>query len=752
MQFHYIRNIVLATACMAALTCSEPSQTSSQNSPTVISGQAANAGMDRFAEIQKAILTRRFASAQALIDQTVDNQITKKPDQRIMLLQASLAIAQQNNAMAEKVLADLRSAGVETPEVFQLLVVVKGQQTDTTEVLEILKEGIEKNPDDVSLHLLLANVWLRNGNLSEAATALHKVMALEPDNPAHPLTLAGLYWDSNSIEKARSLLEGYLADIQDTPKRRLALAEFYLHRDRTDSAEAVLQKGLTKHPLDVALYQGLSRLYSKTSRMEKAIETLDHYLRNPEGKATESISACRLSLAELFAAQHRLDDAARQIEIVLENFPNHLQANYMIGKVALEQNRANRAIAAFQAILQQKTDIPEVYLYLAQAYLQSKDSAGAISILDKGITVLPDNSALFAAQARVHIVRKDFKSAEAAYIQALNLNPTDDVLQAELGDFFLALKEYDRAKREYAEIVNKFPAIDVGYLKLARLYRSQKNPTAALAELERGYRTNPESATLLKELALNLVTVDQTEKAIQLCRDRLKINDHEASTHALLGRIQAHAGKKKEAESSFKMAVELAPRWPEPANQLAALYLREGKEKEAVKNLESALVQNPRNPAAYLTLGRLYEQDLKYKSAMEVYERALETIPNLWVAANNLAILLCQSEDTPGSLQRARNLAMQALRQRPQQPEIVDTFAWVVFQQGQVDQALRLYEKIETKIQDNQLTNYHMAMVLLKAGQLDLARTRLMAALVEKDQFVGRREAEKTLAGLSKNT
>jgi Flp pilus assembly protein TadD len=68
---------------------------------------------------------------------------------------------------------------------------------------------------------------------------------------------------------------------------------------------------------------------------------------------------------------------------------------------------------------------------------------------------------------------------------------------------------------------------------------------------------------------------------------------------------------------------------------------------------------------------------------------------------------------------------------------------------GDYNQARDVMQTALAGAPDSPLLNYHMGMVLLKSGQTDEARDRLEKALEGDEDFIGRDEAEKTLAELS---
>jgi Flp pilus assembly protein TadD len=133
---------------------------------------------------------------------------------------------------------------------------------------------------------------------------------------------------------------------------------------------------------------------------------------------------------------------------------------------------------------------------------------------------------------------------------------------------------------------------------------------------------------------------------------------------------------------------------------------------------------------------------------MKVYERSLKENPGFWFAANNLAFLLAETSTRPEELARARQLAEEALRQRPGETALLDTLGWVSFRQGDLAHARGLIEQALTAAPESDVLNFHLGAVLLKLGQRDEARVRLEKALDGEEDFPGRVEAEKMMKEL----
>ena len=167
-----------------------------------------------------------------------------------------------------------------------------------------------------------------------------------------------------------------------------------------------------------------------------------------------------------------------------------------------------------------------------------------------------------------------------------------------------------------------------------------------------------------------------------------------------------------------------------------------------MQKLASSLKANPQNISAWLSLGFIYQQSDEKEKAIEVYEKALEQNPNLWMAANNLAVLLSEGPATEAQLDRALELAKKAHILRFDDPTVRDTLGWIYYKKGDISRALSLMEEVLDKASENPVFNYHMGMMLVADGRTDEAKEKLEKALESGEDFEGKEEAVEVLEKL----
>ena len=166
---------------------------------------------------------------------------------------------------------------------------------------------------------------------------------------------------------------------------------------------------------------------------------------------------------------------------------------------------------------------------------------------------------------------------------------------------------------------------------------------------------------------------------------------------------------------------------------------------EAGKVLEDAVTALP--DAAELQWARagLLERGGDVAGAIAVYEALYAKDSSNLIIANNLASLLSTHFDDAESLERAERIARR-LRDSTV-PPYQDTYGWIEFRRGHLDEALPAVESAAAALTDDPQVQYHLGMiyVALNRDAAALEQFDKALALVKEDDrrpFVTKSRAE----------
>ena len=127
--------------------------------------------------------------------------------------------------------------------------------------------------------------------------------------------------------------------------------------------------------------------------------------------------------------------------------------------------------------------------------------------------------------------------------------------------------------------------------------------------------------------AINLVNSGNIGSALELCRDSLQQNPDDVNLTALMGALLLKARETKMAESFLRRAVELAPNFAKPHEDLGYLLVQTGRLEEAIESLQNATRLDPSSEQGWMTLGRALASVGRGSDADNAFEAAFELNP-----------------------------------------------------------------------------------------------------------------------------
>ena len=155
--------------------------------------------------------------------------------------------------------------------------------------------------------------------------------------------------------------------------------------------------------------------------------------------------------------------------------------------------------------------------------------------------------------------------------------------------------------------------------------------------------------------------------------------------------------------------------------------------------------KKPDQVGAHVLLGTIFDMQKKPEEAEKYYRSALVINPEFVPAANNLAFMLADKNE---SLTEALSLAQTAKRKMPDDPMVMDTLGWVYYKQGLYDFAIAELSESAEKLSDNALVQYHLGLAYYKKGSELSAKKALSKALDLDPNFSGAENARQILADL----
>ena len=223
----------------------------------------------------------------------------------------------------------------------------------------------------------------------------------------------------------------------------------------------------------------------------------------------------------------------------------------------------------------------------------------------------------------------------------------------------------------------------------------------------------PNNSAAKKGLALSLIEQNALIGAKVILKEVLAIDSKDTEAAWSLLVLSTKIG---DFETALELAKKLSERFPEKTEYWAimgTIYNAKNSYDSALVALNKVLELGIRTPMLLFELGMASERTGKFEDAEKYFKETLEMAPNYAVAANYLGYMWAEKGI---NLDEAEKLLLSALREEPDNGAFLDSYGWILFQQGKYDEAKEHLLRSAKLITDDYVVYYHLGELYLKLG------------------------------------
>ncbi|WEN16836.1 tetratricopeptide repeat protein [Rhodanobacter sp. AS-Z3] len=418
-----------------------------------------------------------------------------------------------------------------------------------------------------------------------------------------------------------------------------------VHDDAT--AQAALQRWQALGAKPAAMAQARAQLALDVGDTAEARRQLELLLGSDEHDAWRQFGRVLVGARDQAQAAGLLETLATP-----QRLPADAQAWLAMSELGDRLGRHAYAVQIAEAAMQ-RFKTAETYAWTAQLKFKDGDRAGAAVLLQKALTREPNNIQLRLAYAGVLGQSGDYAGAS----KLLEKGPQNADVYAMRAGMAAHLHD-DKALATLYRQLQKAPA-DVrehsAYL-LGQLAEMQKRPAEALAWYDQ--------------------VGDEDEHAFDAdLRSALILHGQgkRSDAHALLEQLQL---------AYLDHPTQLRQAWQADAE----LYLNELNYAKAEAAFSRALQVVPDDPGLLYGRGLAYAEGGQIDQAVQDFERLLKIKPGDIDASNALGYTLA---DANRDLPEAERLISSARAAKPDDPAIADSWGWLQYRLGHLDQAVQ---------------------------------------------------------------
>ncbi len=669
---------------------------------------------------------------------------------------AADAVAEEARAL----LATERAAGV-TPDNASLVRVDLDNLMNrdrTEEAIAAVNAALASDPSILDLQMIKLQLLGQGTDMAAVGEQLKLMSTLFPDNMDVRQNLIRWYVSQDDNDGAIAYLRD-LAGPMDSSETdgHLTVVEFRRATQGPDAARAELTALRDANTGTEAgrLYAGaLAALDFETGATESGIAQMREALNGaPE---SEKMRQLQVTLAKMLNQTGNRADADTLVTTILAADSSNVEALKLQAGWLISDDKIGDAIVALRRALDQNPQDSQTLTLMAQAHQRDGDMALAGERLATAVQVsnaAPAESLRYAG----FLVSRDQVAAAISVLEDARRQAPDNVdVLTSLADLYIKNRDFALAQRAIDDLrqIDNPAAQTAAPLLQAAILQGQNRTADSLAILETQVDPDTVSSDLASVRAVALILQTQI-RAGKIAEARnyldglLAASPDDANLAMIDASLSSLEGDTAAAEEKYRALVARFPQSELPAQFLVGLMMADGRTEDAAQVIEGALpvVDDP-SQLLLIKAGILEKAD-RIDEAIAVYEDLYARNSDNIIIANNLASMIASYRDDDESLARAATISRR-LRDTTE-PAFADTYGWITFQRGNVDDALPYLELAANGLPDDALVQVHLGLAYAAKGQTEQARTVLTRAV---ELSVGRtlpqfQTARDTLAGLA---
>jgi len=622
--------------------------------------------------------------------------------------------------------------------------------------LGALKRQVRAQPKSGEARFQLGEHLLQGGQAAAAAAEFQRALELgHPEGAVLPVLAEAMIQDGRHALVPVQFGDVRLPDPGADARLQAALAQALVLQRDTVGAELALRRALDQAPTSPQALLVQARLAVQAGQPAAALATLDTLLQaHPQdaeawalrgdlllrGHAdpSQALAAyrqalqARPSLLRVHAAVIALHlaggalDAARAQQAQLQaQAPRHPITRLMDAHLAYAAGDHGRAREAYQGLLRERPDDPDLLLGAGENELQAGAALQAEAYLAKALAQSPQH-----ALARRLLAQAQLRLDQPARA-LVTLAPLTDAARPAPDVLALAAEARQRNGESAAAdaLLARLAALQVGDPRLRALVASaglgKGRDAAVLQELRSLAASDPGTAADRALVAALWQRGDADGALAALDRQLRKQPDDPGALHQR-GLLLAARGDAEAARQVFETLLARLPDHFPTVSALAALSLRQGRPDAARRLLDAHLARHPRHGPTLLALVELAQAG---GAAPAEVAKQLAAAVKANPADAGLRIALVRQHLAQRDDQAALAAAQAATAALPESLVLLELLGRCQLRVGQHSQALASYSQIAALLPRSARGPYGLARAHLAAGDLEQARRQAERAL-----------------------
>lgn len=433
------------------------------------------------------------------------------------------------------------------------------------EALLAAKRWVELDRDSEEARAFLGQLYFRVDDLRNARRQFERLIKADPDDPGKRLlSLISYLSDEDEPERADKLMRSLAKPYRDSAMAHYAVAITALQAGDSEYAKERAKQSMELEPDYVRPKLLYARALMFEGEQDQAIEYLAHLI----GDSPNPDPDARMELALMYMLADRDDDALSQVNQVLLDQSNRLDALRLMAIINFRLERLDAAWDDFQDLLASGEYRMDALYYLARIsdyreqyeravrlyrevrvgsntlFSQRRASAllahqlndvdGAFELLDSFAESSPDNAVdVVALKAQLLVSLDRYDEGLALYDKAIEFRPDSENLILGRAELLLRIGRLDESIAEYRKAVARWPESSISLNALGyTLADRTENFAEAETLIRKALAIDPKSPAIIDSLGWVLYKLGHLEDGLkELRRAYDRMDDPEVAAH-----------------------------------------------------------------------------------------------------------------------------------------------------------------------------------------------------------------------------
>ena len=435
----------------------------------------------------------------------------------------------------------------------------------------------------------------------------------------------------------------------------------------------------------------------------------------------------QLLLAECYRALKQYNNSVKVQENLVKLYPANSEFKENLAIEYTYIGQYDKAYSLYNELEKQYGLNEQLTLNKIKLLQQENKPAEIEKEIMKLIASSPDNSRYLTYLAEHFEFIKQPEKAKEIYTKIIKIDPLNPTVHLALSDYY---KQKGDEVTAYSELKLAFlnPELDVitkynigsAYFNTARKYPSSDYGAQGFELVEIMHRVHPSSPEANSLYGDYLFEEKKYSEAVKYYYFAASKDNSDYTTWLKLLDCDATLKLNDSLEKHSFTAMELFPSQPMVYYYNGIANYESKNYKKAAQSLKDGLeyiIDNKVLMSSFYTImGDAYYYQKDYEKSDKALDDALKVDSDNFFVLNNYANYLSQRKE---QLEKAERLSKKSIELKPNEGKFMDTYGWILFQQGKFIQAEEWLQKSVELYPKNSIILEHLGDCLFKLNKLN---------------------------------